>query len=149
MPSACKHSRQKPIPPPAAATAEAFPAAPGVAEESAAADGDTLDFAFEHLAKEAPKPNDEIALAGSGAQTFDSGTLTMSVYRRTVFAQVLHQAEQRLYGYRPQQQVEQAIPHLTVQSPLIEASEKQQTGKQPQQSWNGIVLEFKTGIRHG
>ncbi|MNL08626.1 hypothetical protein D3C87_1293540 [compost metagenome] len=62
---------------------------------------------------------------------------------------VLHQAEQRLYGYRPQQQVEQAIPHLTVQSPLIETSEKQQAGKQPQQAGDGIVLELEARIGHG
>ncbi|MNS00185.1 hypothetical protein D3C72_314320 [compost metagenome] len=62
---------------------------------------------------------------------------------------VLHQAEQRLDGHRHQQQVKQAIPHLTVQSPLIEAGEEQQSGKQPQQPGNGIVLELEARIGHG
>ncbi|MNZ72789.1 hypothetical protein D3C78_911770 [compost metagenome] len=62
---------------------------------------------------------------------------------------VLHQAEQRLDGHRPQQQVKQPIPYLALQLPLVEAGEKQQTGKQPQQAGDGIVPELEARIGHG
>ncbi|MNH24226.1 hypothetical protein D3C79_841480 [compost metagenome] len=80
-------------------------------------------------------------------RTIDPSVIAEPVARRQQV--VLHQPEQCLDGYRPQQQVEQPIPHLTVQSPLIETSEKQQAGKQPQQTGNGVILELEARIGHG